>query len=198
MAETEDDSHTDYAGDFIMDVGFTIGTKYWVEESPVQNYSASSFNYYDILCEKRSYSVDTVYHYLSLGLPSLISAARIKNTFNFISPFEKYHVWIIDGWRRHQYTTYFTHQWILLNSEDDLLNYNLDGTEDFFDYDIGLLESGGNQYTYSSSSTNSTALLMNWGVNGDYDSTEYFTDPYFWYVDNKRYQYDAHIFCNFR
>ena len=198
MAETENDNHTDYVGDFIMDVGFTIGTKYWVEESPVENYSANSFNNYGILCEERTFSADTVHHYLSLGLPSLITAARIRYNYVFFYDYNKYHVWIIDGWRRHQYTSYLTHQWILLNSEDDLMNYSLDGSEDFFDYDIGLIESGGNQYTYSSFSTYTSSFLMNWGVNGSYDSIEYGINPNSWTADNKTYQYDARIYCNFR
>lgn len=198
MAETDSDSHIDYVRDFIMDVGFTIGTKYWVEESPVQNYSASSFSNYGILCEERTYNADTVHHYLSLGLPSLITAARIKNNYLFFNTYDKYHVWIIDGWRSHHYTTYQTHQWILLNSEDDLLNYVLDGTEAFYDYDTGLQENGGNQYTYNSFSTYATNLLMNWGANGQFDSTEYYTNPVFWSAGDKLFQYDAHIYCNFR
>lgn len=197
MAQTENDSHTDYAGDFLMDVGFDIGTQYWVEESKAE-ISTSSFNNYGISCDKRSYSLDTVHRYLSLGMPLIISAARTKNTFSIIHPYSNYHMWIIDGWRRHRFVTYITYQWILLNSEDDLLNYSLEGTEDFYDYDIGLQENGGNSYTYDSYSTYSSSFLMNWGANGQYDSSEYSTLPSTWQANGKYYQYDAHIFYNFR
>ena len=86
----------------------------------------------------------------------------------------------------------------LLNSEDDLLNYSLEGTEDFYDYDIGLQENGGNSYTYDSYSTYSSSFLMNWGANGQYDSSEYSTLPSTWQANGKYYQYDAQIFYNFR
>lgn len=192
------DYHTDYVGDFIMDVGFRLNTKYWVEKSHA-SLSTSSFNYYAITCDKISYNADTVRYYLSQGNPIIITAFETYTPLDIFHPYKTGHAWIIDGWKRRQYSVSLTYHWFLISSEDDLLALTLDGTEDYYDYDIGYMENHGQEYTYYNYSYSTPFILMNWGFDGVDDTTEY--NPYagsIWHGGGYNFQYNKEIYYHFR
>ena len=198
MAKHYYNSNTEYAGDFIMDVGFRLGTQYWVERSSA-SISTSSFNDFGVSCDMSQYDADTVHHYLAQGNPILITAFIEYNPHNIFHQYDGGHAWIIDGWKRRQYSVSLNYHWYLIYSEDDLLALSLDGTEDYYDYETGYMECHGQEYTYSSYSYSTPFILMNWGYDGTDDTTEY--NPHagsVWNGGGNSFQYNKEIYYHFR
>lgn len=198
MAKLSSDYHIDYSGDFIIDVGFRLPTKYWVEESSA-DIDESSFSDYGVSCDRISYNADTVHHYLSLGNPILIAAYELYKPWNIFNPYQNGHLWIIDGWKTRLYSVHTTYHWYLISSEEDLLNLSFSGIIDRYDYETGYMNCQGQEYTYQNYSYTTPFILMNWGYSGSDDTNEY--NPYagsVWSGGGSDYQYNKQIFYHFR
>ncbi len=201
MAQYWFDSHTDYVGDFMTEVGFTIGTKYSARsEGSSAITSTDIFDEYGIDCNMSSYDESTVYNSIVSDFPIMVRANAERDG---IWPFYSYshgHTWVIDGWRKKRYNYTTTKHWIVIGSTND--EANIDWTQGGiaqYTYSEGLSLSGGNEYTYSySQSPEYNYILMNWGWDGSYDNTEYSSSTAInWTANGHTFEYIVEILYGF-
>ena len=206
MAKDSFEEHIDYVGDFIIDVGFRMGTKYSADESSA-NLSTSHLSNFGITFDQSEYVKSTVYNQIIQDKPTIVTAFH---TYSFFSGFDGGHAWIIDGWIKKRYNYLTTYQWIVIGSRNDEENIDWsDHSITRYSYEDGLLLSGGDEYTYSSGQTSEfDYLLMNWGWDNRFDDAEYsantadywtisYTNQSGEYVSNT-YKFDVNICFNFR
>lgn len=199
MAYDRFDSHTDYVGDFLAEVGFRIGTKYSADASGAV-VSTDIFDEYGIDCDMSSYDESTVYNSILSGYPVMANAYSERDGD---WPFYSYsggHAWVIDGWRKKRYNYTTTYHWIVIGSTNDEANIDwTQGNITQYTYSQGLSLSGGNEYTYSySQSPEYNYILMNWGWDGSYDNTDYSSSTAInWTAGGHTFEYIVEIMYGF-
>ena len=211
MAHHWYNSHTDYAGDFMIDVGFRMNTKYSAYGSGA-SLSTNDLTEYGITFDDCGYNKNTVFNEISSGKPLIVTAfAKHSTVFFFWDDYSDGHAWIIDGWRKKRYNYETTYHWIVIGSRNDEEQINwYDTSLTRYSYEQGMALSGGNEYTYAyNQSSDYDYLLMNWGYDGSYDNAEYSANTAdYWtvrYLDgntgqwvNQTYKYNVNMYYNFR
>ena len=165
MPLTSSGNNTSYVGDLLLYIGNTMGTAY-AKTGSYTVFSPTVFTNNHIAYSSCSYNLSTVYSSLSYGLPLIIGAHQ--NTSDEIC-------WIIDG--RVNRTDYYTdyYRWYRLSPTDPMSPPV--GTEYFTEEEALSID----PYIYEGkimqipSSLYQEKLLMNWGMNGNYNNAEYNT-----------------------
>ncbi len=126
-----------------------------------------------------NYNYSTVRANLNNQLPVIVEAFSNRDNFLFWSWVNNGHAWIIDGYEDSRMYYKFYYQWFA--KDDPLPEVDLTDTEHIRTEEEIVV---------------TNYLLMNWGWNGVYDDGRYIYNGD-WQPENKNYQYERKILCNF-
>lgn len=189
------DSHTDYVGDLMVDVGNRINMTYSGTGSGAFPTNAG-FNYYSLQCNTLSYNFNYVKNDLNAGRPVVIYAyaSQTAPIWPFTGSYSDAHTWVIDGYR--ELTYYYTNHYHLeytTEIDDAYIIYVDNEIETEFDEYYEGMEVEEQYETYTD------YLLMNWGWDGSYDGGQYYlSDASGWSAGSYNFRYLKTILYNIR
>lgn len=181
-----------YVGDFILDIGNRLNTKYSGKGSSADIGSYAMSHYYDLSYSESSYNEATVLSNLNNSKPVLVKA---YSELGFLGiGYTRGHEWLIDGLYRsttiYNYTKRFEYSenWPNYDEVYDSFSeiqavYGIHDPEETIDFE-----------TYGTASY----WLMNWGYDGHYDSGHYSVGPSSeWNANGGSHLYNRTIYYDF-